>query len=42
MKLTYPHFGYFNLFPSVPAFRLQIEEVFQLLEELVTVSVQRQ
>jgi hypothetical protein len=38
MKLTYPHWGYFNLFPSVPAYRLQIDEVFQLLEELMIVS----
>ena len=31
MRLTYPHWGYFNLFPSVPAYRLTIEEVFNTL-----------
>lgn len=41
MKLTYPHWGYFNLFPSVPAYRLQIEEVFQFLEELMVAGIQR-
>lgn len=41
MKLTYPHWGYFNTFPSVPAYRLQIHEVFNLLEELMVVGIQR-
>ena len=42
MRLTYPHWGYLNLYPSIPAYRLKLDEMVEFFEELVVASVERQ
>jgi hypothetical protein len=41
MRLTYPHWGYLNLYPSIPAYRLKLDEMVELFEELLVASVER-